>query len=275
MKKIAVILPSRGLMFSRTAQELLNCLEGIAHVIFFAHKQPIPGCFEVPAERALKQANITHLFFVEDDMILPPDCLQRMLLADVDVATYDYPVLKSGQGAVFYDPSGKVIFCGTGCMLVKREVFDHLTKPYFRTDIRWQPLNYGDAIKFTGYYQKNKVGYGMHDVTLGIKLLQAGISITVLPGNLGQRKLVALGKAGTNKGAHTIQQWRKVRPNLFLRQVMDYPVVPGEYTRLVTVDTPSGGVTTTKKHAETLVSQGLGEYPKQTAFILDTSEVSL
>lgn len=68
--KIGVILPSRGLIFSRTAEEILNNLKKVPHKIYFAHKRPIPECFNEPLEEALADKDITHIWFVEDDMVL-------------------------------------------------------------------------------------------------------------------------------------------------------------------------------------------------------------
>ena len=49
---IAVILPSRGLIFSRTADEILQNLKDIPHKIYFSHRKPIPDCFNEPVEEA-------------------------------------------------------------------------------------------------------------------------------------------------------------------------------------------------------------------------------
>jgi hypothetical protein len=52
--KVAVIIPSRGLMFSKTAEEIVRNTQGVPHQKFFAHKLPIPDCFEWPTIKALK-----------------------------------------------------------------------------------------------------------------------------------------------------------------------------------------------------------------------------
>src|SRR6478672_4550524 len=171
--KVAVILPSRGLMFSRTAEEIVRNLRGVDYKFFFSHRQPIPDCFETPVRHALRDKTITHLWITEDDMILPDNTLWDMLALDKDVVTCDYPVTKDGKGAVF-TVSGEIVYCGTGCLLIKREVFDRLATPYFRSDIRWSPLNYGSTVKMVGSMYGDE-GYGLHDVTFGIKLYRAGI----------------------------------------------------------------------------------------------------
>jgi hypothetical protein len=271
--KVAVILPSRGLMFSQTADEILQNVKGIPHKFFFSHRKPIPECFETPTQLALKDPDITHLWFVEDDMILQPNTLQLLLEADANAVTCDYPVTKDGRGAVFYDQGGQVVFCGTGCLLVKREVFTSLKQPYFTDKVRWSILNYGESVKLTGLY--GDAGYGTHDITFCIKLWNTGVIIKVLKQRLGQRKLVALGKAGTNNGAHNIENWHKVVKNARLKAIQAQPVATGAKTKLVTVDTPTGGITTSRAHADNLVKQGLANYPPKRFTIIDDSGVDI
>lgn len=206
-------------------------------------------------------------------MVLPPDVLQQMLDKDVNAVTCDYPVTKDGRGSVFYDQGGSVVFCGTGCLLVKREVFDNIKAPYFTDKVRWTMLNYGEAVKLTGVY--GGVGYGTHDITFCIKLWNTGVLINVLKQKLGQRKLVHLGKAGTNKGAHKIEVWKRIAKNARLKALQAQPVSIGAKTKLVTVDTPTGGVNTSQKHAETLVAQGLATYPPKRHTIIDDADVAI
>lgn len=273
--KVAVILPSRGLLFSQTADEILQNLKGVHHRFYFSHRQRLPDCFENPTLRALKDKDITHLWFVEEDMVLKPTTLKKMLQADANAVTCDYPVTKDGRGSVFYDNGGQVVFCGTGCLLVKREVFNSLKKPYFTDKIRWTMLNYGESVKMIAVQNKKTEGYGLHDITFCVKLWKTGVLIKVLPIKLSQRRLLNLGKAGTNDGAHNIEIWSKIVKNKRLKALQALPVALGATGKLVTVDTPTGGVNTTRKHAEKLVEQGLATYPPRRYTIIDDSEVNL
>lgn len=270
--QVAVILPSRGLIFSETAEEILRNLKGIPHKFFFSHRRPLPECFEEPTLRALKDPEITHLWFVEDDMVLKYTTLKRMVEADANAVTYDYPITDDGRGSVFCDQGGNVVFCGTGCLLVKREVFDNLKPPYFTDKIRWTMLNYGEQIKLVG--SKNKEGgYGLHDITFCLKLWKQGIKIKVLKGVLGQRRLVELGKTGTNKGQHEIEVWHKVVPNLRLKDLQAQPISIGARSKLVTVNTPTGDINASQRHADTLVRAGKASYKSKSYLIIDDSEV--
>lgn len=268
---IAVILPTRGLIFSETAQELLDNLDGYTYDIFFAHELPIPRCFEEPLELAL-EGNYSHVWFCEEDMVLPEETLSAMLLMDAPVVTMDYPVGKNGQGAVFYDKSGRVVFSGTGCLLVKREVFKKLNTPYFRTDVRWNVSNHGSFVRFTANPNTDKGAYGLHDVTFGIKLWAAQIPISVA-GTIGQRKLIKLGEVGTNEGAHQIEVWTKVTPNYLMKVYKKFPVQP--VGKLVEVQTMSGNVTVHPDHAKKLIKAGVATaIPKQSVSI-DLNEIEL
>jgi len=270
MTRVAVILPSRGLMFSRTAEEVVRNVRTISHKFFFSHKRSIPMCFEIPTLQVLEDSTITHLWYVEDDMILPDNTLADMLSEDKDVITCDYPVTRDGKGAVL--KIGKeIVYCGTGCLLIKRHVFDKLEHPYWRSDIRWTPLNYGTTIKLAGS-MFNGEAYGLHDVTFGVRLHNLGIPI-VLYKTIGQRKLVELGKTGTNDGAHKIESWTRVKKDYQLKKIRSLPLATGAKGQLITVDTPTGGVRVSKKHAENLIKQGLATPIKNKGVAIDESEV--
>lgn len=262
-------------MFSKTADEILQNVKNIPHKFFFAHRKPIPKCFEDPTEAALKDNDVTHFWFVEDDMILPPSILSDLLAVREPVVTVDYPVSKNGQGALFKGSDGSVIFSGTGCLLVERKVFDQIKKPYFRSDIGWSAVNYGKGlVKLMASDRGTSFKtYGLHDVNFGAKLHKAGIPITVLEQTVGQRKLLALGKTGSNNGAHQIEEWHKVKKDVLLKEILKYPVVPRG--NLVAVKTPTGEINTNKKHAAKLIKEGLGVKVVPRGVIIDTLDVSI
>jgi len=275
--KIAVILPSRGLMFSQTADEILQNLNELqkwhpaGYKFFFSHRKPIPECFEKPTNRALLDEEVTHLWFVEDDMILPPDCLLKLIEKDKAVVTVDYPTTDYGGGAVF-SVKNEIIFGGTGCTLVKRAVFDELKSPYFRSDIVWNIKNYGDFIKIIGVNRgKNQSGYGLHDVNFFINLYRLGIPVHDGGFTVGQRKLIALGKPGTNKGAHKIAEWTKIKQNDLLDKVMNWPVE--NKGNLTTVISAEKEIMVSHAHADKLIKAGLATKPPKKAVVIDDSEV--
>lgn len=264
MIRIAVVFPSRGLAFSQTAQELLDNLLDYDHEIFFAHELPIPDCFNVPLRNALA-GDFSHIWFVEDDMVLKKDTLKRLLEKDKAVVTIDYPVNKKGRGSVF-KVGKEVIFCGTGCLLVKREVFAEFRDPIFRTDFRWNIKNYG-YLKMTVNEVSNLDGYGLHDVNFCMRLYQLKIPIHVIAGKLAQRKLVSLGRAGTNDGAHNIELWNKLIKNHLLDTVKSWPVL--DTGKLITVTTPTGEITVSEGHGKNLIKKGLAVKTSKKALVVD------
>lgn len=269
---IAVILPSRGLIFSETAEEILKNLHHIPHKFFFSHGVAIPECFEKPTEKALKDEDISHLWFVEDDMILKPNTLKKMLEKDKAVVVCDYPVTKDGKGAML-KINNEIIFSGTGCTLVKREVFDELKKPYFRCDTVWNVKNFGDFIKMTGVPRGNQESYGLHDVNFFMSLYRKGIPVHAINILAGQRKLIALGKSGTNDGAHNIEEWRKVKRDYTLKKIKSWPAE--KHGSMITVITPTGEVTVSPAHAETLIKKGLATATPKRAIVVDDTGVPL
>jgi hypothetical protein len=275
--KVAVIIPSRGLMFSKTAEEIVRNTQGVPHQKFFAHKLPIPDCFEWPTIKALKDPDITHLWYVEDDMILPDDILRMMLNEPADVVTCDYPADKKGRGVVFKAKDGQIVFSGLGCTLVKREIMDKLKPPYFRTDIKWHPTNLGTAVMFMAGNPTSKAQpdeYGKQDVNFFMKLHVAEATISLFPLILGQRKLVKLGEAGTNNGAHQIEEWTKVKPNYWNKYMAAFPKEEG--SKLKTVRFKDGRqMNVNKVFAAKLISEGKAEALGPSAFILDTNGVEI
>lgn len=207
--KLGVVLPSRGLMFSETLEELLGELEGFDYEIFWSHGNPLPKCFNDPTERALADPDVYAVLFVEDDVIIPKGLLKEMFQEKYPVTAMDYPFQQDGDSTVLHDPEGMAYWTGTGFMLVAREVLENLEKPIWRTDTTFDPFVDKDTIHFWPR-KLDKIVYGCHDLRLGLVLYSAGIPILPMERTGGQHKLRALGKAGSNNGMHDIYEITKV-----------------------------------------------------------------
>ena len=203
MEKLAVILPSRGLMFSETFEELLAELEGVEYEIFWAHERSLPDCFNEPTERALADPNVFALLFCEDDMIIPKGILHDMFAQNYPVVALDYPFQQNGDSTVLHDPKGYAYWTGTGFLLVAKQVLENMEKPIWRTDTTFDPFVDKDTIHFWPR-KLTKVFYGLHDLRFGLLLYSAGLPILPMSKTAGQRKLAKLGDKHTNKGAHEI-----------------------------------------------------------------------
>lgn len=214
--KLAVVLPSRGLIFSETLEELLRELKDFDYKLFWAHKRPLPECFNEPVEKALKDPEIFAVLIVEDDMIIPKGILKRMFARNYPVVALDYPFKNDGDATMLHDPAGNAIYSGTGFILIAKAVLERLPKPIFRVDIAWDTMIKGDTLVFWPR-RLNKVAYGLHDVNLGINLFANDIPIKPMYKTAGQRKLVKLGEPGVNKGAHKIKKLTKVGRDIVIK----------------------------------------------------------
>lgn len=208
-KKLGVVLPSRGLLFSESFEELLRELKPFEYKIYFAHGKPIPDCFNIPTERALQDPEVTHILFVEDDMMLPRGVLKKMLDKDWPAAALDYPFKNDGEATILHDPQGYALYSGTGFLLVWRELLDKIPAPIFRTDLAWDTRIQNHVLyMFPRDVSKIKT-YGLHDINFGLTLYTNGYPIVPVT-TAGQRKLLALGQPNSNNGAHIIKEITKV-----------------------------------------------------------------
>lgn len=213
MDKLAVILPSRGLMFSETFEELLRELEGFNYEIYWSHAKSLPECFNEPTEKALKDKEVFAVLFCEDDMILPKGILKQMFSANYPVVAADYPFQQNGDSTCLHDPNGYAYWTGTGFLLVAKSVLEQMEKPIWRTDTTFDPFIDKDTIHFWPR-KLDKIYYGLHDLRFGLVLYSAGLPILPIETTAGQRKLKKLGKPSTNKGQHDIYELTEVGRDL-------------------------------------------------------------
>lgn len=213
MDKLAVIVPSRGLMFSETLEELLRELEGFNCEIFWSHGRSLPDCFNEPTERALADPEVFAVLICEDDMILPKGILKKMFAANYPVVALDYPFQQQGDATCLHDPKGMAYWTGTGFILISTAVLKQMEKPIWRTDTTFDPFIDKDTIHFWPR-KLDKVFYGLHDLRFGLLLYSAGVPVLPLKDTAGQRKLAKLGEKGTNNGAHEITELTEVGRDL-------------------------------------------------------------
>jgi hypothetical protein len=101
------------------------------------------------AEIALKR-NCTHVWYVDDDQVFAPDTLARLLAHDLDIVSGLYLQREPPFHPHVYDEEDEAGFCkwrslrefeaglvsvkatGAGCLLVKREVFEAMERPWWR-----------------------------------------------------------------------------------------------------------------------------------------------
>jgi len=223
---IAIALPSRGLLFTLVMESLEEERIGKDVKIFFSNGLPIPDAQNQVVERILKEDNVEAIWFVEEDTIPPPEALDKLLRVDADIAFIDYGVGGWSCSAKVRN-SEEVLWCGCGCTLVKREVFDKMEKPWFRTD---KSLRLND-FKWIDIPMK----YGGQDIWFCCKARELGFKIIQVEGECKHMKIDALGTPETNEGRHllsqkpVIEKWQIIeRPELTKDNVIDNVSIIGK-----------------------------------------------
>lgn len=140
--KIAIGLPTNRLIKPKTANSLFNLVNYSKdvdfHFIVSTRGYNTSENRNYIASQAIKN-ECSHLFFVDDDMIFPPDTLETLLEADKDIIGGVYMTKYEVQEPVveFFDDKRpddlfKCKAIGTGCLLIKTDVFRKLPQPWFK-----------------------------------------------------------------------------------------------------------------------------------------------
>jgi hypothetical protein len=96
----------------------------------------------------MKNEHLSHLFFVDSDVVPSNDCIDKLLALNVPIATGCYPYLgidgliwlvglKDKWGIYQFhkelpDEPFEIDVCGAGCLLIRRDVFDSIEGPWFK-----------------------------------------------------------------------------------------------------------------------------------------------
>lgn len=111
------------------------------------------------------EVNATHVFFVDDDLLIPQDTLTRLLAHDKDIVsglylTRNFPHAPIAMDIALTDGSCRFKFLksgetglveavnfGLGCCLIKTDVFRKMEKPWIRLG-QLNPQEWNDDIEF-------------------------------------------------------------------------------------------------------------------------------
>ena len=194
MNKIAILCPSRGLIFAETIKSLVNNMRWFSTELIVVSGLPIPDAQNELVRQALK-TDANYLFFVEEDNTFPSDVLKQMVEMKKDVVCVDYPVINGWS--TIKKKGSEILHCGLGCTLIRRIVFETLKEPWFKTD---KSLN-ADTNEIMDIPMK----YGGHDIFFGIDLRKHGFKIHQLDGvECGHLRCSDLNRQEYNNGVFNI-----------------------------------------------------------------------
>jgi len=133
------------------------------------------------------KTDCSHLLFVDNDVIMPPDAIEKLVAVGANVVTGCVPSITNGQifimaatgynkenreitwGTFWFDGVSEVPVCGCGCILIRREVFETLPFPWFR----WPE-----------YYTDEKHYYTSEDVTFCEDVIEGGLGPIMAHGDV-------------------------------------------------------------------------------------------
>jgi hypothetical protein len=204
-KMIIALMPTRGTIFTKAEvaleQEMLDNSQ--LPYILRTDNMPIPDCRNVLVENGLK-TTATHFLLMDDDVIMPVGGLKKLIEANTDIAFIDYPMHYEGErwgnmGTATYDEwlpgdstDGKPIaWAGLGCVLVKREVFEKLPKPWFKTLDKKMTRDENGKLDLQGTDVKIGAGGG-EDVYFFLEARKAGFEIKQVKGTCGHARFLRL-----------------------------------------------------------------------------------
>ena len=216
MISFAVLTPSRGLVHSRVVEAVMaNVGDAVAAGHDFrgwrlTHDLPIPDCDNRCVDEGLRSGAAV-LWFVEEDTIPPVGALLTLLERNARgelVVAIDYPVGEAKWSCIPHYRSG-IPWCGLGCTLIDRRVFEQLPRPWFRTDKLYNIVGRGSddpQLVERDDPRPNAEKWGHQDIYFGQQLAARGIPITDIPGmTASQAKVVEMGRRESNVGWHRIE----------------------------------------------------------------------
>jgi hypothetical protein len=146
--KVLIGIPTAGTLQAKTARSLMSIMKTPVDIIpYFMHGSYIAINREKIAQAAIR-LGCTHVLFVDCDMEFGQELLPILLERDKDIigTLYNYRGILPLQGVTkFFGEHGepvitkdpmptepfKVAGIGTGCCLVKTDVFKKIPAPYF------------------------------------------------------------------------------------------------------------------------------------------------
>lgn len=147
--KVLIGIPTAEMARNSIFYDHLGLLERPDNAVQIAvHGQSPARNRNLIIEKMLSEPDFTHILFLDDDVLVPPDMLIRLLSHDKDIVSGLYlmrnfphrPILFSEArlsghclNTVLVDGMEgliPIVNCGLGAVLIKREVFEAMEKPW-------------------------------------------------------------------------------------------------------------------------------------------------
>lgn len=229
---VAICTPSRGLIFSRCVQGIIEGMQalngvGVATIYCYTHNLPIPDCHNACVEKALSNPAVDRVFFIEEDMYVDPQTFIALATSSYDIVTVQYNDRNgSVNGIIHKNEAGEILWSGLGATVIKRGVFESIGHPYFRTDHRYKSIRkatpsgpavtefeeieprtiFNEETKKVEEVRDSYI-YGGLDVDFYTRARKLGYKIECIPNYQAyQFELVQLGEKYNNNGCHVIRQ---------------------------------------------------------------------
>jgi GT2 family glycosyltransferase len=139
---------------------------GITVGLHQAFGHPLDAVRNSAVNYFLSQTKATHLFFLDDDVFLPPDAILRLLKHRAPIVSglyyerrqehrpiiIDTPKGRDGKLRFYFryrrkPPRNKLVACDivpAGCLMIERSVFQRLQRPWFHID-----KHFGEDVYFS------------------------------------------------------------------------------------------------------------------------------
>jgi hypothetical protein len=212
MQTLAIATPSRGMIHSRTVEAVLEAVKfGKTRFLgwYITHDLPIPEAHEQVCDMAVK-SGAGYIWLVEEDIVPPQNAISVMLDALTNQnaigAFIDYPIsFNPTYNCAKLTKSGRLVWCGTGCLLLSREVFEVLPRPWFEKTNEIEVKVEDEEViirEFPRLYD-----YGGQDIHFTLKVYRAGLQIAYIPPETAMCDHLYLetwGMRNSNRGVHKV-----------------------------------------------------------------------